>query len=108
MAKQQSPFAALSGAEKQIKWLEYQSIRLPYMQADLDTPAPHHEAVSENEPTSKTLPPKQERPQLPPDLSRMANEFQKSHHSQYQAVIARMKQAEMQARRFGSQPAKQG
>ena len=64
--------------------------------------------ISENEPTSKTLPPKQERPQQPPDLSRMANEFQKSHHSQYQAVIARMKQAEMQARRFGSQPAKQG
>ena len=30
MKSQVSPFAALTGAEKQLKWLEYQSIRLPY------------------------------------------------------------------------------
>jgi len=29
MSNHTSPFAALTGAEKQIRWLEYQSIRLP-------------------------------------------------------------------------------
>ena len=36
MSRQQSPFAALTGAEKQIKWLEYQSIRLPYVPAETE------------------------------------------------------------------------
>lgn len=31
-----SPFAALTGDEKQLKWLEYQSIRLPYVQGSVD------------------------------------------------------------------------
>ena len=39
MSHQQSPFAALTGAEKQIKWLEYQSIRLPYVQNAIEQPA---------------------------------------------------------------------
>ncbi|MBE5793590.1 MAG: hypothetical protein E7323_02780 [Clostridiales bacterium] len=30
MAKNVSPFAALTSEEKQIKWMEYQTIRLPY------------------------------------------------------------------------------
>lgn len=30
MARKISPFAALTNEEKQIKWMEYQSIRLPY------------------------------------------------------------------------------
>ena len=33
MTNRVSPFAALTGAEKQIKWLEYQSVRLPYIQS---------------------------------------------------------------------------
>ena len=33
MANHVSPFAALTGAEKQIKWLEYQSVKLPYIQS---------------------------------------------------------------------------
>ena len=43
MTNRVSPFAALTGAEKQIKWLEYQSVRLPYIQSGMedvpDTPA---------------------------------------------------------------------
>lgn len=30
MARNTSPFAALTNQEKQIKWMEYQTIRLPY------------------------------------------------------------------------------
>ena len=32
MARNISPFAALTNQEKQIKWMEYQTIRLPYTQ----------------------------------------------------------------------------
>lgn len=32
MARNTSPFAALTSEEKQIKWMEYQTIRLPYTQ----------------------------------------------------------------------------
>ena len=32
MARNVSPFAALTNEEKQIKWMEYQTIRLPYTQ----------------------------------------------------------------------------
>lgn len=32
MAKNVSPFASLTSEEKQIKWMEYQTIRLPYTQ----------------------------------------------------------------------------
>lgn len=32
MARNVSPFAALTSEEKQIKWMEYQTIRLPYTQ----------------------------------------------------------------------------
>ena len=34
MARNISPFAALTNEEKQIKWMEYQSIRLPYTKVD--------------------------------------------------------------------------
>ncbi len=51
MKSQVSPFAALTGAEKQLKWLEYQSIRLPYTEAAVEKPetpvAPAPEAASE-------------------------------------------------------------
>ena len=36
MTNRVSPFAALTGAEKQIKWLEYQSVRLPYIQSGME------------------------------------------------------------------------
>ena len=102
MSRHQSPFAALSGAEKQIKWLEYQSIRLPYVVSSIEKPAETtsstekaHVHVSENE--AYTAP---ERPQPPPEVPRTMPDFQKTRHSQYDAVIARMKQAELQSRRY--------
>ena len=37
MGRQLSPFAELTGDEKQIRWLEYQSLRLPYIQTEETT-----------------------------------------------------------------------
>lgn len=98
MSNHTSPFAALTGAEKQIRWLEYQSIRLPYVQADMD-PAP----VPKQNEAPKPEPPKKaetaaERPQPPPEVPRVMPDFQRSRHSQYDAVIARLKQADLQSR----------
>lgn len=105
MSHQISPFAALSGAEKQIKWLEYQSIRLPYVAADIE-PA-QAEAMPKTQtrekPAAETTEPVRsavERPQPPPEVPRTMPDFQKTRHSQYDAVIARMKQAELQSKRF--------
>ena len=103
MAKQLSPFAALTGAEKQIRWLEYQSIKLPYVQAEELNVSPSTSDQSSSDLTKvqeKTLPISQERLQPPPEVPRTVNEFQKVRHSQYDAVIARMKQAELQAKRY--------
>ena len=100
MSNHTSPFAALTGAEKQIRWLEYQSIRLPYVQGDMD-PAPVHKTDDEPkaELSSKTEA-AAERPQPPPEVPRVMSDFQRSRHSQYDAVIARLKQAELQSRRL--------
>ena len=104
MAKQISPFAALSNADKQLRWLEYQSIRLPYISADLESgdaentlPASSSKAVHPRlDPQTKAV----EYPQPPPEIPRsMPSEFSKTRHGQYDAGIARMKQAELQARR---------
>ena len=109
MSRQISPFAALTGADKQIKWLEYQSIRLPYMETNIDqtektseSHMPQTEAALK--PTEKTtvIPSQMERPQPPPEVPRVMPAFSKTRHSQYDAVIARLKQAELQSRR--SQP----
>lgn len=100
MNKQVSPFASLTGAEKQIRWLEYQSIRLPYVQAELDKKTSDNQVAQvQNELAEKAPQPPLERPAPPPEIPRTVNEFQKTRHSQYDAVIARMKQAELQARR---------
>ncbi|MBR5547050.1 MAG: hypothetical protein IKU70_08720 [Clostridia bacterium] len=100
MNKQVSPFAALTGAEKQIRWLEYQSIKLPYV----DTAA--EKTVSEHVEKVRSAPEKscaEDRPQPPPEVPRVySSEQQRSRHSQYDAVIARLKQAELQARYYGS------
>ena len=100
MLKQSSPFAALTGAEKQIKWLEYQSIRLPYIPCEATTPV----VAQEDNCVAKTVKPTDEnqmteRPQPPPEIPRFVPDT-KTRHSQYDAVIARMKQAELQARRY--------
>jgi len=104
MSRHTSPFAALTGAEKQIRWLEYQSIRLPYVQAVEDpipqsseTPKEETTPISRTEAAASAI----ERPQPPPEVPRtMMADFQRTRHSQYDAVIARMKQAELQSRSY--------
>ena len=105
MSERVSPFAALTGAEKQIKWLEYQSIRLPYIEGGMETSLPDEAtAASQLQPKEKKEPekalPSQPAPVSPQLASRNAipnaADFQKTRHSQYDAIIARMKQAELQ------------
>ena len=93
MSGQVSPFAALTGAEKQIKWLEYQTVRLPYVEAV--APQPPLEEKPPARPAVATPPPEITMAgSLKPSP---ASDFQKTRHSQYNAVIARMKQAERMA-----------
>lgn len=97
MSRHTSPFAALTGAEKQIRWLEYQSVRLPYVEAAAEPiPSPAPKPKEEVKPA----PAASERPQPPPEVPRTMADFQKTRHSQYDAVIARMKQAELQSRQY--------
>ncbi len=103
MNKQLSPFAELSGADKQIRWLEYQSVRLPYTAANIDANEEmkaEHRREANSVQTINQQPLTPERPQPPPEVPRkLPHDFQKTNHRQYDAVIARMKQAELQARR---------
>lgn len=116
MNRQVSPFAALTGAEKQIRWLEYQSIRLPYVEAKLDEAEADTAVAGEKKdaeaaktaarPAHSPAAAAPERHQPPPEVPRiMPVSDQRSRHSQYDAVIARLKQAELQARRSSSQTA---
>ncbi|MEG2251876.1 MAG: hypothetical protein RSC98_02430 [Clostridia bacterium] len=123
MSGRVSPFAALIGADRQIKWLEYQSICLPYVHGSVDTSMeaepsgvaaamqesacaaqaqPVAQATSAAKPSSKAAPAQREPPReqrtTQPILS--TNDIQKIRHRQYDAVIARMKQAEMRADGF--------
>ena len=110
MKTQVSPFAALTGEEKQLKWLEYQSIRLPYTEAAVEKPetpvAPAPEAASE----TPKKPPVSDRAFPEKQAARISipsgaySDFQKTRHQQYDAVIARMKQAERQAVRYQPLP----
>jgi len=103
LSKQVSPFAALTGAERQIKWLEYQSVRLPYV--EMNEPMEKKNSLQNTEKEAESIKPQvleRERPQPPPEVPRTINEFQKTRHSQYDAVIARLKQAELQSRKYSS------
>lgn len=94
MSRTSSPFAELTGAEKQLKWLEYQTVRLPYVQGAVDAA-----------PEPKTPLPEKETVQAAPSMplpSHTYQDFQKTRHSQYDAVIARMKQAEKKTTRYQS------
>lgn len=108
MSERVSPFAALTGAEKQIKWLEYQSIRLPYIEGGMEESLPEGpptasktQAEAKKEPAqaanSQPIPTPPAFPQ-PAAQAAMpgAVDFQKTRHSQYDAIIARMKLAERQ------------
>lgn len=132
MARKISPFATLTNEEKQIKWMEYQSIRLPYTQVvdekqkahEDNTPCteaqgtePSATATSQDSlhvPQTTSHP---SRPTPPPEVFvtsqnnrnsqtkpisayQQMNEYQKSRHRQYDAVIERMKQAEKKTNGF--------
>ena len=100
--KQLSPFAALTGAEKQIRWLEYQSIKLPYVETSIaeDT---HYEKQTMPAEKNKTAENAPERPQPPPEVPRVMTDALRARHSQYDAVIARMKQAELYSKKILTQ-----
>ena len=102
MSKQVSPFAELTGAEKQIRWLEYQSVRLPYVQTIPEEEPDGRKAmeVRQNSDHKKTSPPPKERSLLAQEIKFPAQEFQKTRHSQYDAVIARIKRAELQTQNY--------
>lgn len=126
MSGRTSPFEALTGLEKQLKWLEYQTITLPYVSSQLDdmeeemqaapaslaqTKAEHlvqkskdllnqapktqpSQVTSDHEQQAKTA---QKQP-MPSGTSQ--GDFQRTRHTQYDAVIARMKQAEKKTSGF--------
>lgn len=104
MGRQASPFAALTGAEKQIRWLEYQSIRLPYVQTGLEAEVDETEQSAinvsphkmDNQSSEATEKPKT----IPAEAKPSVTDFQKIRHSQYDAVIARMKRAELQTHSY--------
>ena len=101
MSNHTSPFAALTGAEKQIRWLEYQSIRLPYVQGNMDENLQKAADTDEKEPLQSTAKAAAvSLPQPPPEIPRTMPDMQRTRHSQYDAVIARLKQAELQSRRL--------
>jgi len=109
VSRQISPFAALTAAEQQIKWLEYQSIRLPYMESSIDSNETEKDKENrllpkgtERAPETSMHTSQPERPQPPPEVPRVMPDFSKTRHSQYDAVIARLKQAELQSRRAQS------
>lgn len=109
MTGRASPFAALTGAEKQIKWLEVQSVKLPYVSGSVDPlPDVEDETISDHKPQAeyRSKPPEvqnQQKPaQIKPSQSSAAAriDFQKTRHRQYDAVIARMRQAELAAKQY--------
>lgn len=97
MTKSVSPFAKMTCGEKQLKWLEYQSIRLPYVQAGVDPePLTPPRQAEEVKPAPKEEKPAAPAP-TPPQRMSYPPEYLKPRHRQYDAVIARMKQAEKRA-----------
>lgn len=114
MARKISPFAELTNEQKQLKWLEYQSIRLPYTEAEPMPEAECKPTMTQSQTEARTTPAPIEtakaqpatghsRPMPPPEVfveSRMQQ--QKTRHHQYDAVIARMKQAEMRTGSYHS------
>ncbi len=106
MSKQKSPFEALTSRERQERWLEFQSIRLPYVSASLD-------AEERDQPETKEKPKREPRqsgetdretPRAPSPSEQIAQKeraaFQQARHKQYDAVIKRMVEASRQAQGY--------
>lgn len=127
MSGRVSPFAELTGAEKQIKWLEMQSVRLPYVRGALEKqedisgeaaiepqkasadPRRANASPSNTDPhTYNAAPPSAapasaDKPRARPEQSTSSRvAFQQTRHRQYDAVIARMKQAEQRVNGFST------
>lgn len=113
MARKTSPFAELTNDQKQLKWLEYQSIRLPYTEAGPMPPEAEYQTAAnpvQTEQTSAPSPAETPKAQpaaghtrpLPPPEVYVRMQQQKTRHHQYDAVIARMKQAEMRTGSYHS------
>ncbi len=101
MARKTSPFAALTSEEKHLKWLEVQSVRLPYVQGNVDE-LPAEKTDTQRDTPKQTPDTLETPPQVinTPAPSLNPSEYQKTRHRQYDAVIARMRQAEKRASQF--------
>lgn len=111
MTGRASPFAALTGAEKQIKWLEVQSVKLPFVSGSVD-PLPEEPEEINSAAKSPVVQPQQKSSAFTEQRSESSPvtttrkrgaaqvDFQKTRHQQYDAVIARMRQAELAAKQF--------
>lgn len=100
MARRTSPFADLTSEEKQLKWLEYQSVRLPYVSGQVDGFPDEHCDEHEEHQQKQTEESSHKVNEPIPYLIHTSSEYQKSRHRQYDAVIARMKQAEKRIGQF--------
>ena len=111
MSSRVSPFASLTVEENQIRWLEYQSVTLPYVQGSVEPAAENREPPAPKQTEKRPLTGADMQPQprkaAPKEPESAPNrpapspaDFQKIRHSQYDAVIARMKQAEKSAQAY--------
>lgn len=101
MSKQGSPFAALTSRERQERWLEFQSVKLPYMQGNVDACKAAREASPAPEATARETEPQRCAP--PARAAEQERELvmqQKAEHRQYDAILRRMEEANRQATRF--------
>ena len=107
MSKKNSPFAALTAREQQERWMEFQSIQLPYMRGDVDGAAeskkepvatPKAETV-----TAAQTPPTRPAP-IPAPAPLQTSQWQKPHHRQYDAVMKKMVEAGKQTSGFQPVP----
>lgn len=112
MSRQKSPFDALTSRERQERWLEFQSLRLPYIHENLDQArAPFHEkapaeppksAAEHRESAAPAAAPISKAPAQAVLLTSERQAFQQARHQQYDAVIKRMMDARRQATHFQS------
>ena len=85
MGKQTSPFDALTPRERQERWLEFQSTRLPYISGNVDG--------EPEEPKPQPQPVQEARPKPSVRTEEQAS-FNRARHHQYDSVIQKMRQAE--------------
>lgn len=104
MAGQKSPFASMTQREQLQKWMEFQSIALPYAEGSVDNDCEQKPEAAKKADVKKEdarAEERRERPQ-PPARSPISTEekAQRPRHRQYDAVIARMRMASQKAADF--------